>query len=97
MAVAHLAPAGLPSAVQVLRRSTKSSRRAQAPSRLGVHPQTVRHRIRLLDRVFGNQLIDPEQRFATEAPTPAPHPSRRQPPCDTGPTQCGPGCERPTT
>ncbi|WP_405580813.1 helix-turn-helix domain-containing protein [Streptomyces sp. NBC_01190] len=33
---------------------------------LGVHPQTVRYRLRILDRAFGGQLTDPDERFATE-------------------------------
>ncbi|OKI30783.1 PucR family transcriptional regulator [Streptomyces sp. CB03911] len=33
---------------------------------LGVHPQTVRYRMRILDRAFGQQLADPDDRFATE-------------------------------
>lgn len=39
---------------------------AQVADRLGVHPQTVRYRIRILDRAFGDQLADPDARFATE-------------------------------
>ncbi|WP_333771815.1 helix-turn-helix domain-containing protein [Streptomyces sp. IBSBF 2435] len=39
---------------------------AQVADRLGVHPQTVRYRIRILDRAFGDQLADPDHRFATE-------------------------------
>ncbi|MFC4035246.1 helix-turn-helix domain-containing protein [Streptomyces polygonati] len=38
----------------------------QVAEQLGVHPQTVRYRLRILDRAFGNQLTDPDQRFATE-------------------------------
>lgn len=33
---------------------------------LGVHAQTVRYRMRTLDTIFGEQLADPEWRFATE-------------------------------
>jgi DNA-binding CsgD family transcriptional regulator len=33
---------------------------------LDVHPQTVRYRIRQLDRIFGDDLKDPEARFALE-------------------------------
>ncbi len=33
---------------------------------LGVHPQTVRYRIRALERAFGDQLADADTRFATE-------------------------------
>ncbi|MCM2410447.1 MULTISPECIES: helix-turn-helix domain-containing protein [unclassified Streptomyces] len=34
---------------------------------LDVHPQTVRYRMRNLENIFGEQLIDPESRFSTEA------------------------------
>lgn len=33
---------------------------------LDVHPQTVRYRLRNLESIFGDQLTDPENRFATE-------------------------------
>jgi hypothetical protein len=39
---------------------------AQVADQLGVHPQTVRYRIRILDRAFGDQLAHPDDRFATE-------------------------------
>ena len=42
-------------------------RRASAPviaARLGVHPQTVRQRLRVLDGLFGEQLDDPDTAFA---------------------------------
>ena len=39
---------------------------AEVAALLGVHPQTVRYRMRLLDRAFGDRLTDPEHRFATE-------------------------------
>nr|WP_202447424.1 helix-turn-helix domain-containing protein [Streptomyces sp. SID5468] len=39
---------------------------AQVADALGVHPQTVRYRLRLLDRAFGHQLTHPDERFATE-------------------------------
>lgn len=39
---------------------------AQMAEVLGVHPQTVRYRMRILDRAFGTQLTDPDDRFATE-------------------------------
>jgi hypothetical protein len=35
--------------------------------RLGVHPQTVRYRMRQLERALGGQLSDPDARFAIEA------------------------------
>jgi DNA-binding PucR family transcriptional regulator len=34
--------------------------------RLNVHPQTVRYRMRALERTLGGQLSDPEARFAIE-------------------------------
>lgn len=39
---------------------------AQMAEILGIHPQTVRYRMRILDRTFGAQLTDPDDRFATE-------------------------------
>ncbi|MFB7664356.1 helix-turn-helix domain-containing protein [Kitasatospora sp. NPDC056138] len=39
---------------------------SQVAEILGVHPQTVRYRMRLIDRAFGDQLADPDNRFATE-------------------------------
>ncbi|MFC5910720.1 PucR family transcriptional regulator [Streptacidiphilus monticola] len=39
---------------------------AELAAQLGVHPQTFRYRMRVLERVFGKQLTDPDQRFATE-------------------------------
>ncbi|WP_335982677.1 MULTISPECIES: helix-turn-helix domain-containing protein [Streptomycetaceae] len=38
----------------------------QVADQLGVHPQTVRYRLRILDRAFGDQLAHPDDRFATE-------------------------------
>ncbi|MFJ1786002.1 helix-turn-helix domain-containing protein [Streptomyces anulatus] len=40
---------------------------AQMGALLDVHPQTVRYRMRSLETIFGDQLVDPESRFATEA------------------------------
>ncbi|GAA3008708.1 hypothetical protein Sfulv_52750 [Streptomyces fulvorobeus] len=40
---------------------------AQMGELLEVHPQTVRYRMRNLESIFGEQLVDPESRFATEA------------------------------
>ncbi|ORT55704.1 PucR family transcriptional regulator [Streptomyces sp. CB03238] len=40
---------------------------AQMGALLGVHPQTVRYRMRNLDARFGGRLTDPRSRFATEA------------------------------
>ncbi|MFJ9522842.1 helix-turn-helix domain-containing protein [Kitasatospora sp. NPDC101801] len=39
---------------------------AELAEHLGVHPQTVRYRLRVLERAFGDRLADPEVRFATE-------------------------------
>lgn len=55
---------------------------------LGVHPQTVRYRIRTLERAFGDQLTDGESRFAIEVALRATHladpvaPPDRPPHCD---------------
>lgn len=40
---------------------------AQMGELLDVHPQTVRYRMRNLESIFGEQLVDPESRFSTEA------------------------------
>ncbi|MEI7030225.1 helix-turn-helix domain-containing protein [Streptomyces pratensis] len=40
---------------------------AQMGALLDVHPQTVRYRMRSLETIFGDQLVDPESRFTTEA------------------------------
>ncbi|MFF1832638.1 helix-turn-helix domain-containing protein [Streptomyces sp. NPDC058231] len=40
---------------------------AQMGELLDVHPQTVRYRMRNLETIFGEQLVDPESRFSTEA------------------------------
>jgi DNA-binding CsgD family transcriptional regulator len=39
---------------------------AEIAEALDIHPQTVRYRIRQLERIFGDQLNDPESRFALE-------------------------------
>jgi hypothetical protein len=39
---------------------------AQVADLLGVHPQTVRYRIRKLEQILGSGLTDPVNRFATE-------------------------------
>lgn len=39
---------------------------AEVAERLQVHPQTVRYRMRILERVLGGQLNDPDSRFAME-------------------------------
>jgi hypothetical protein len=50
---------------------------AQMAGLLGVHPQTVRYRMRILDRAFGEQLADPDDRFATEVALRALHAQQR--------------------
>jgi len=40
---------------------------AQMGELLDVHPQTVRYRMRNLESIFGDQLVDPQARFSTEA------------------------------
>ncbi|HVB46367.1 MAG TPA: helix-turn-helix domain-containing protein [Streptosporangiaceae bacterium] len=39
---------------------------AEVAERLKIHPQTVRYRMRILERVLGEQLHDPDARFAME-------------------------------
>ena len=39
---------------------------AEIAEQLNVHPQTVRYRMRQLEKTFGAQLEDPDQRFALE-------------------------------
>jgi DNA-binding CsgD family transcriptional regulator len=39
---------------------------AEIADALDIHPQTVRYRIRQLDRIFGDDLKDPDARFALE-------------------------------
>ncbi|MGH3390863.1 MAG: helix-turn-helix domain-containing protein [Actinomadura sp.] len=39
---------------------------AEIAEALDIHPQTVRYRIRQLDRIFGDELKDPDARFALE-------------------------------
>ncbi|MFB6781298.1 helix-turn-helix domain-containing protein [Streptomyces sp. NPDC056352] len=40
---------------------------AQLGELLDVHTQTARYRMRNLETIFGEQLVDPESRFSTEA------------------------------
>lgn len=40
---------------------------AQVGAELGVHPQTVRYRMRQIEHAFGEGLADPDRRFALEA------------------------------
>ncbi|MFJ1709521.1 helix-turn-helix domain-containing protein [Kitasatospora sp. NPDC088346] len=46
---------------------------AEMAELLGVHPQTVRYRIRTLERAFGDRLADGESRFAIEVALRATH------------------------
>jgi hypothetical protein len=39
---------------------------AEVAERLKIHPQTVRYRMRILERVLGGQIHDPDARFAME-------------------------------
>jgi hypothetical protein len=43
-----------------------SGKAAEVAERLKIHPQTVRYRMRILERVLGEQLHDPDARFAME-------------------------------
>lgn len=43
-----------------------AGRATRVARRLHVHPQTVRYRLRELDRLFGPQMHDPDQRFELE-------------------------------
>lgn len=53
--------------IETLRvRLTTHGTAAQVAELLGVHPQTVRYRLRVLDRAFGDRLTRPDDRFATE-------------------------------
>ncbi|MEC3993682.1 helix-turn-helix domain-containing protein [Actinacidiphila sp. DG2A-62] len=62
-----LTPAQRSRLIDTLRiRLTTRGTAAQVAELLGVHPQTVRYRLRILDRAFGDQLADPDDRFATE-------------------------------
>ncbi|MEY9844258.1 hypothetical protein ABH940_001325 [Streptacidiphilus sp. BW17] len=38
----------------------------QMAEELGVHPQTIRYRLRVLERIFGPRLSDPDERFGIE-------------------------------
>lgn len=40
---------------------------AQVSEKLGVHPQTVRYRMRQIEHVLGDEIADPDTRFAIEA------------------------------
>ncbi|AUG81155.1 hypothetical protein CFP65_6502 [Kitasatospora sp. MMS16-BH015] len=65
--LANLTPAQRHRLIDTLRTwLTTRGTAAQMAEALGVHPQTVRYRMRLLDRAFGAQLSDPEGRFAIE-------------------------------
>lgn len=60
---------------------------AEMADRLCVHPQTVRYRMRKLERTLGGQLDDPEARFAMELVLRAKRLRKRAaPPGSGGPT-----------
>ncbi|MDQ3934139.1 MAG: helix-turn-helix domain-containing protein, partial [Actinomycetota bacterium] len=71
LASSRLAPLDrLPEATRAKLRATlrawldHGGRIEEAARHLGVHPQTVRYRLRQLRGIFGDGLDDPEQRFA---------------------------------
>ncbi|MFG1806416.1 helix-turn-helix domain-containing protein [Streptomyces sp. NPDC049040] len=73
MAAKYLAPLGALTPTQQARLVdtlrlwlTTRGTAAQIAEQLGVHPQTVRYRMRILERAFGQQLVHPDERFATE-------------------------------
>ncbi|RAY11313.1 PucR family transcriptional regulator [Actinomadura craniellae] len=63
----HLRPSQQDRLAETLLAWLQSSRNAnEVASRLHVHPQTVRYRLRQLDELFGDQLLDPELCFDLE-------------------------------
>jgi DNA-binding PucR family transcriptional regulator len=56
-AAAHRGPAGL---------AEPDENANEVAAALHVHPQTVRHRLRRLTDLFGDQLRDPRRRFELE-------------------------------
>jgi DNA-binding PucR family transcriptional regulator len=56
----------------------------EVASRLQVHPQTVRYRLRQLEALFGEQLHDPDARFELESALRAISVIRRAPELDDG-------------
>ena len=67
-AVAELGPARRRRLAETLSAWLETSGTAPAMAeRLGVHPQTVRYRMRKLEGALGGQLSDPDARFAIEA------------------------------
>lgn len=56
----------------------------EVAARLHVHPQTVRHRLRQITRLFGDQMRDPDLRFELEIALRAEHARRTSRPAGPG-------------
>ncbi|MGP4022767.1 helix-turn-helix domain-containing protein [Actinomadura sp. 3N407] len=65
--LAHLRPSQQDRLAETLLAWLQSGRNAnEVAMRLHVHPQTVRYRLRQLEELFGEQLLDPDLRFDLE-------------------------------
>ncbi|TMQ86945.1 hypothetical protein ETD83_40040, partial [Actinomadura soli] len=65
--LAHLRPSQQDRLAETLLAWLQSGRNAnEVAMRLHVHPQTVRYRLRQLEDLFGDQLLDPDLRFDLE-------------------------------
>ncbi|WP_037558611.1 helix-turn-helix domain-containing protein [Spirillospora albida] len=65
--LAHLRPSQQDRLAETLLAWLQSGRNAnEVAMRLHVHPQTVRYRLRQLEELFGDQLLDPDLRFDLE-------------------------------
>ena len=65
--LAHLRPGQQDRMAETLLAWLQSGRNAnEVAMRLHVHPQTVRYRLRQLEELFGDQLMDPDLRFDLE-------------------------------
>ncbi|MBA9001791.1 helix-turn-helix domain-containing protein [Thermomonospora cellulosilytica] len=65
--LAHLRPSQQDRLAETLLAWLQSGRNAnEVAMRLHVHPQTVRYRLRQLEDLFGDQLLDPDLRFELE-------------------------------
>lgn len=65
--LAHLRPSQQDRLAETLLAWLQSGRNAnEVAMRLHVHPQTVRYRLRQLEELFGDRLLDPDQRFDLE-------------------------------
>ncbi|POM26022.1 Purine catabolism regulatory protein [Actinomadura rubteroloni] len=65
--LAHLRPSQQDRLAETLLAWLQSGRNAnEVAMRLHVHPQTVRYRLRQLEELFGDQLMDPDLRFDLE-------------------------------